>query len=117
MRQKLGSGLCRYEHIAVLITEISAPAIAASGSVVVMQLEYASRNHVTNSLRQREPSVSDQGANSFERGPYQSVGVDGITHDAVIGLVLAKRGVEQYQFPTNCDPRGGPGGYSSRRFR
>jgi hypothetical protein len=51
MRQELGSGLCRYEHIAVLITEISAPAIAASGSVVVMQLEHASRNHVTNGLR------------------------------------------------------------------
>ena len=101
MRQELGSGLGRYEHVAVLITGISAAAIAASGSAVVMQLEHASRNQVTSSLRQREPSVSDQGANSLERDPYQSVSVDGITHCAVIGLVLAKHGPEQHQFPAN----------------
>jgi hypothetical protein len=35
MRQELGSGLGRYEHVAVLITG-TAPAIAASGSAVVM---------------------------------------------------------------------------------
>ena len=101
MRQELGSGLGRYEHVAVLITGISAAAIAAPGTAVVMQLEHASRNHVTSSLRQREPSVSDQGANSLERDPYQSVSVDGITHCAVIGLVLAKHGAEQHQFPAN----------------
>jgi hypothetical protein len=38
MRQELACGLGRYEHVAVPITGISAAAIAASGSAVVMQL-------------------------------------------------------------------------------
>jgi hypothetical protein len=101
MRQELGSGLGRYEHVAVLITGILTPATAASGSAVVMQLEHASRNHVISSLGHGEPSLPDQGANSLERDPYQSVSVDGITHDVVIGLVLAKYGAEQHQFPAN----------------
>jgi len=59
MRQELGSGLGRYEHVAVLITGISAAVIAASGSAVVTQLEHASRNHVISSLRHCEPSFPD----------------------------------------------------------
>jgi hypothetical protein len=101
MRQELGSGLGRYDHVAVLITGISAPTIGASGSAVVMQLEHTSRNHVTSSLKHCEPSVSAQGANSLERDPYKSVSVDGITHCAVIGLVLAKHGAERYQLPVS----------------
>jgi hypothetical protein len=100
MRRELGSGLGRDEHVAVLIIGISAAAIAAPGTAVVMQLEHASRNHVISSLRHGEPSFRDQGANSLDRDPYQSVSVDGITHRAVIGLVLAKHGAEQHQFPT-----------------
>jgi hypothetical protein len=96
MRQELGSGLGRHQHVAVLITGISAAAIAASGSAVVMQPEHASRNHVISRLRHCKPSFDDQGANSLERDPYQSVSVDGITHRAVIGLVLAKHGAEQH---------------------
>jgi hypothetical protein len=101
MRQEVGNGLGRYAHVAVLITRILAAAIAAPGSAVMIQLEHASRDHVTSSLRHSEPSVPDQGANSLEWDPYQSVSVDGITHCAVIGLVLAKHGAEQYQLPAN----------------
>jgi len=96
MRQEVGSGLGRHEHVAVLVTVISAAAIATSGSAVVMQLKDACRNHVISSLGHGEPSFPDQGGNSLKRDPYQSLSVDGITHDAVIGLVLAKHGAEQH---------------------
>jgi hypothetical protein len=99
MRYEVGSGFDRHQHVAVLVTGISAAAIATSSSAVVMQLEHASRNRVASSLRHGESSLRDQGANSLDRDPYQFVSVDRITHRSVIGLVLAKHGSEQHQFP------------------
>lgn len=82
-----------------------------------MQLEHASRNHVTSNPWHGEPTFADQRANGLDRNPYQSVGFDGISHRAVIGLVLAEQGAEWYQSLLKQAPRGGPGGCIGWRFR
>jgi hypothetical protein len=50
MREELASGLGRHEHIAVLITEILAAAVATSGGVIVVQPNHASRNQIIHGL-------------------------------------------------------------------
>jgi len=97
MRQELGSGLRRYEDISILVAGILLTAVATPGSVTVMQLEQASRKHFTSSLWLGETSLPDQGADSLERDAHQPVGVDGIAHRAVIGLVLAEGSPKQHQ--------------------
>jgi hypothetical protein len=90
MRQELGSGLSRHEHVAVLVPGIRAAAIGTAGSVVVVQLDHPSRSHVIGSLWHGEPSFPDQGANSLKRHPHLTISADGIPRRAVIGLVLAE---------------------------
>jgi hypothetical protein len=60
----------------------------------VTQLEHTSRDQLTSWLGHGKSACPDQRADSLKRDPYQSVDIDGIPHHAVIGLLLAKRGMQ-----------------------
>jgi hypothetical protein len=66
--------------------------------------ERASRDLPDGGLRHGEPSPTDQKESGLGRDVYKTVFTDAIAPNAVVGLVLAKRGTQRYQLGHQAQP-------------
>jgi hypothetical protein len=108
-------GFGRGKHVAVQIVFVFGSTMAATAGFVVMQThprspgcsragaieqrrtERAFRDLGDGRLRQSKPSLIDQKENGIGRNVHKTICADAIAPNAVIGLVLAKRGTKRYQ--------------------
>ena len=66
--------------------------------------ERASRDLSDGRLRHGEPSSTDQKESGLARNVHKTVSADAIAPNAVVGLVLAKRGTQRYQLGHQAQP-------------
>jgi hypothetical protein len=66
--------------------------------------ERASRDLSDGRLRHGEPSSTDQKESGLGRNVHKTVSADAIAPNAVVGLVLAKRGTQRYQLGHQAQP-------------
>jgi hypothetical protein len=118
----IASGFGRDEHVAVLIVLMCAFTMAATAGDVMIQAhprtracdrldaigqrrpERAARDLSDGRLRHGEPSFTDQKESGLDRNVHKTVSADAIAPNAVVGLVLAKRGTQRYQLGHQAQP-------------